>query len=123
MNHWFGVMCNVDAQVIALHFFENRLNGTFSETLRDLKHLKHLTITNGEREYEGRPNNNANTFKETLVELWNLKNLEEINMQWMELNSVIEPDILNLKKLRNLNFAYNKMVGGIPDSEEWALFT
>jgi len=80
MNHWFGVMCNVDAQVIALHFFENRLNGTFSDTLRDLKHLKHLTITNGEREYEGRPNINANTFKETLVELWNLKNLEEINM-------------------------------------------
>jgi hypothetical protein len=76
--------------VIALHFFENRLNGTFSQSIGDLKFLKHLTISNGETEYEGRPNNNANVFTETLYRLWTLTNLEEINMQWLGLNCGID---------------------------------
>ena len=41
----------------------------------------------------------------------------------MDLQCGLDFEIKNLKKLRNLNFAYNKMSGNVPDFEEWALFT
>ena len=52
LNHWFGVRCNVWGQVIGLHFFENKLTGVISTTFGNLKNLRHLSIINGEREFE-----------------------------------------------------------------------
>lgn len=123
LNHWFGVMCNVKAQIIGLHYFENRLNGTFTSTFKDLKYLKHLTICNGELEYENSTNVNMNVVKGSLAFIWNNVNLEELNMQWVMLGSVIENEIINLYKLRNLNLAYNRLVGAITDSPMWSRFT
>ena len=53
LNQWYGVQCNVKGQVIVLHFFENHLVGAFGESFSDLIYLKHLSIFNGELEYEG----------------------------------------------------------------------
>ena len=56
VNQWYGVQCNVKGEVIALHFFENHLVGTFASSIGDLIHLKHLSIFNGDLEYEGEIN-------------------------------------------------------------------
>ena len=53
LNYWYGVQCNVKGEVIVLHFFENHLEGGFPESFVDLKNLKHLSIFNGDREFEG----------------------------------------------------------------------
>jgi len=31
-NHWFGVFCNAESQVVGLHFFENHLQGEFFQS-------------------------------------------------------------------------------------------
>ena len=56
LNQWYGVQCNVKGQIIVLHFFENHLVGEFKESFVDLVYLKHLSIFNGELEFEGKVN-------------------------------------------------------------------
>jgi hypothetical protein len=52
-NYWFGVTCNYKGNIIAIHFFENHLNGIFPSNFGNLKYLQHLTIANDGREHEG----------------------------------------------------------------------
>ena len=65
-----------------MHLFENHVDGLMPDSFGNLINLKHLTLANDGREYQGVPNPHRNT-----IHLWNqnvfpkLINLEEINMQ------------------------------------------
>jgi hypothetical protein len=78
-NIWFGVTCNKKGNIIALHFFENHLDGILPDSISNLIYLKHFTIANDGREHEGVANNNMNS-----IYVWNdaitgITSLEEIN--------------------------------------------
>lgn len=60
VNQWYGVGCNTEGNIISLHFFENHMVGAFPDEFEYLVHLKHWSIFNGDTEYEGEANKNAN---------------------------------------------------------------
>ena len=64
-NYWYGVRCNYLGNVIALNFFENSLNAQngFDDTFVNLINLMHLTIINGDTEFEWHNNTNKNVIK------------------------------------------------------------
>lgn len=78
-----------------LHFFENRLSGEkLPDSLSNLINLRHLSIFNGEREFEFKLNYNANNITSLNGDYINrvlskLVYLEEINMQWLNMNGDI----------------------------------
>ncbi len=82
--------------------------------------LRHLSIFNGEREYEGKNNNNANTIFSLTGDflgkvLSKLVFLEEINLQWLKLTGDIESvGLFQLKNLIHLNLAYNYLGLSLP---------
>ena len=83
VNQWYGVGCNTEGNIISLHFFENHLVGLLPDELLDLIHLKHLSIFNGDTEYEGRVNLNANVILKPPFTLGALTELEEVNLAWL----------------------------------------
>ena len=131
LDHWYGVQCNVNGNIIALHFFENHLQGTFPDSIIDLVHLKHLSIFNGDTEFEGVTNQNANRITKFHQNIFALTELEEINLTKVNMGGkVLETattgqtyHLTDLKKLKYLNLANNAMSSGLPDTEEWADFT
>ena len=123
LNHWFGVICNVKAQIIGIHFFENALNGKVPDSLYDLKNLKHFAIFNGEREHEGNSNPNRNSLDTFPAALSFLFELEEINLIELDMRGGLPQDLTNLSKLRNLSVARNKLNGSLPKNDGWLLMS
>ena len=39
-------MCNIEGQIIGLHFFRNRMNGVFPDTIHNLANLRILHFFN-----------------------------------------------------------------------------
>lgn len=110
VNQWYGVGCNTEGQVISLHFFENHLVGeSFPEEIYDLVHLKHLSIFNGDTEYEGRDNLNKNKIEYMISSLASFTDLEELNLAWLGMTGVIPSDISELTKLKFLNLSNNAL--------------
>ena len=78
-----------------LHLFENRLNGEkLPDSLQNLIYLRHLSIFNAEREFEFKFNYNANNITTLSGDYINrvlskLVYLEEINLQWLNMNGDI----------------------------------
>lgn len=80
-------------------------------------HLKHLSIFNGEQEFEHFDNPNKNKIQLLPSEevLSGLTDLEELNLHNIGLQGAMNFGLFKLKKLRFLNLAYNKLSGGIND--------
>jgi len=64
-----------------------------------------------------------NRIKAFIPELYELVQLEEINLVWMEMEGFLTGELKNLKRLKHFNLSYNKIVNGIPDFTEWDEFT
>ena len=107
VNQWFGVGCNTEGNIISLHFFENHLIGAFPEEFKDLIHLKHLSIFNGDTEYEGIPNMNANKIERLPTSFETFTELEEINLAWLGMEKTIPNDLLDCTKLKYINMSNN----------------
>ena len=121
INQWYGVQCNVKGEVIALHFFENHLIGSFHQSIANLTNLMHLSIFNGDLEYEGEINRNANEINMLIDEVWSLTNLEEINLCKVKMKGRLsgnsDKTMHNLTKLRFINLSNNEIDGQIPNGE------
>lgn len=122
LDLWYGVQCDAQHRVISLHFFENHLNGVFPATFINLVHLRHLSIFNDARSYENEALHHISTFYAFDPQLLApLTKLEEINMQWLDMFGFISVDFVkNLKNLKYLNLAHNRLSDSLPDIPEWA---
>jgi hypothetical protein len=83
VNQWYGIGCNVEGEIISIHFFENHLVGEFPKEFENLINLKHLSIFNGDNSYEGKENRNANKIGTMLLNFGAHTQLEEINLAWV----------------------------------------
>ena len=119
MNKWYGVRCNLGGHVISLPFFENALQIVqgIKPSFAKLIHLKHLSIFNGELEFEWFDNPNMNSIGLFPSEdvLSGLTDLEELNLHNVNMAGSLNYGLFKLRKLRFLNLAYNKLNGGISE--------
>jgi len=113
--------------VVSLHFFENHLVGSITESFGNLKHLKHLIIANGEIYHEGSLIHNLNKYKVSgelgfPIHICKCLELEEINLVAIGIFGRVEPEILNLTKLRFLNLSENRLSANLPNDIRWLAF-
>ena len=86
-----------------------------------------MNIINGDVSFESVPNNNRNRIVSRISEfpdpIFELVNLEELNLVNIGLKGRIGPGLLNLNKLRHLNLSENGLSANLPNGIGWRLFT
>lgn len=75
----------------------------------DLIYLKHLSIFNGDTEYESVDNLNKNQISNMILSLVAFTDLEELNLTWLGMKGKIPDDISELTKLKFLNLSNNQI--------------
>jgi hypothetical protein len=93
------VTCDYNGNIIALHFFENALQGIFPDNIANLAYLLHLNIFNDGREHEYEDNMFKNTVHVWHQEIHRIASLENINMVNLEMNGRLDDsfnDLINL---------------------------
>jgi len=100
---------------VAIHFFENGLEGVIPDSFGDLSSLYHLSIFNDGREHEGVDNPNKNTiYLYNDYAIGRLTALEELNLNYLAMTGVVGNGIASLSKLQYFNLAHNNMEGSLP---------
>jgi hypothetical protein len=124
LNHWHGVGCNTAGNIISLHFFENHLVGSsLPDSFANLVHLRHLSIFNAEREFEGEENMNANTIELLPYIIFECVLLEELNLVHLDMKGRIPAEMGNLAQLKYMNLSNNRLASSIVQGDEWKQMT
>ena len=76
--------------------------------------LKHLSIFNGDRSYEGKENHNANWIYYLPSKWRTFTEMEELNLSWININGTMGEDFLVMTKLRFINLSNNNIEGVLP---------
>jgi len=127
LNQWYGVTCNADGNITALHLSSNKLDGYIPKEIGRLTELTELTLDNNRLDEELTSKIGLLT-KLTKLNLHNnnidgrvpneIKYLTELKELWLSDNifdGELPSNLRKLLKLKSLYLQNNKFINTIPD--------